>query len=178
MKLKIIYVLSWILQKGNGPESCHQMCCDRGFETKRERRVERCKCKFHWCCFVQCEECYRDVEVSTCKWARWPDVFFSLKQKHNFRHSLFKEELRNSLVLKIIVPKIQHIPPEEKPFQIAERASDVPPKSLFCKVPVFSKRSKVNSTTYYTVSEKKSSKFPITLKEKNSQILSTFFHHK
>jgi len=53
--------------KGNGPESCHQMCCDRGFETKRERRVERCKCKFHWCCFVQCEECYRDVEVSTCK---------------------------------------------------------------------------------------------------------------
>jgi len=51
---------------GKGPESCETMCCDRGFVTRREKRVERCKCKFHWCCFVQCEECYREVEVSTC----------------------------------------------------------------------------------------------------------------
>jgi len=51
---------------GDGPESCDAMCCDRGHTTTKERRVERCKCKFHWCCFVQCEECYREVEVSTC----------------------------------------------------------------------------------------------------------------
>lgn len=51
---------------GNGPESCAEMCCDRGHTKRTERRVERCKCKFHWCCFVQCEECYREVEVSTC----------------------------------------------------------------------------------------------------------------
>ena len=55
-------------QIGNGPESCAEMCCDRGHTKRTERRVERCKCKFHWCCFVQCEECYREVEVSTCNW--------------------------------------------------------------------------------------------------------------
>ena len=56
----------FLFQNGEGPESCDAMCCDRGYKTVREKRVERCKCKFHWCCFVQCEECYREVEVSTC----------------------------------------------------------------------------------------------------------------
>ena len=60
-------------------------------------------------------------------------VFFSLKQKHNFRHSLFKEELRNSLVLKIIVPKIQHIPPEEKPSKLQSEPATFPPKVFSVK---------------------------------------------
>lgn len=58
-----------ILQRSPGIDGCDQMCCDRGYNTRMERRVERCKCKFHWCCFVHCEECFREVEVSTCKWA-------------------------------------------------------------------------------------------------------------
>ena len=62
------YVFLLFQNAGKGPESCETMCCDRGFVTRREKRVERCKCKFHWCCFVQCEECYREVEVSTCNW--------------------------------------------------------------------------------------------------------------
>eukprot|EP00096_Caligus_rogercresseyi_P009534 TRINITY_DN3244_c0_g1_i2.p1 TRINITY_DN3244_c0_g1~~TRINITY_DN3244_c0_g1_i2.p1 ORF type:complete len:100 (+),score=23.94 TRINITY_DN3244_c0_g1_i2:166-465(+) len=47
-------------------QGCNFMCCNRGFETRLEKRVERCKCKFHWCCYVECEECFREVKVSTC----------------------------------------------------------------------------------------------------------------
>lgn len=56
----------FVFQRSSGIDGCDLMCCNRGYATKRERRTERCKCKFHWCCFVECEECYREVEVSTC----------------------------------------------------------------------------------------------------------------
>ena len=49
-----------------GIDGCELMCCNRGYTTRKEKRVERCKCKFHWCCFVECEECVREVEVSVC----------------------------------------------------------------------------------------------------------------
>ena len=46
--------------------SCAQMCCGRGYTTMKTKIKERCKCKFHWCCYVECEECVRDVQISTC----------------------------------------------------------------------------------------------------------------
>lgn len=49
-----------------GIDGCDLLCCNRGYTTRRERRTERCKCKFHWCCYVECEECVRDVQISTC----------------------------------------------------------------------------------------------------------------
>ena len=61
------FILFFGLQRSPGIDGCELMCCNRGYTTRREKRVERCKCKFHWCCFVQCEECVREVEVSVCK---------------------------------------------------------------------------------------------------------------
>ncbi|XP_023320891.1 protein Wnt-4 [Eurytemora carolleeae] len=49
-----------------GIDGCDLLCCSRGYTTRRERRVERCKCKFHWCCYVECEECVRELQISTC----------------------------------------------------------------------------------------------------------------
>ena len=56
----------FLLQKSKGIDGCDLLCCNRGYTTRRERRTERCKCKFHWCCYVECEECVRDVQISTC----------------------------------------------------------------------------------------------------------------
>ncbi|XP_054164169.1 protein Wnt-16-like [Oppia nitens] len=50
-----------------GPESCNLLCCGRGYNTQIFRQVERCQCRFHWCCFVTCSVCEQMVEVYTCK---------------------------------------------------------------------------------------------------------------
>lgn len=47
-------------------EGCDTLCCGRGYETKTEKVLERCDCKFYWCCFVKCRECERDVEKNYC----------------------------------------------------------------------------------------------------------------
>jgi len=47
-------------------DGCDLLCCNRGYRSHRERRAERCMCKFHWCCSVQCKTCLREVEVHTC----------------------------------------------------------------------------------------------------------------
>ena len=50
-----------------GTDGCELMCCGRGFATARRRVAERCRCKFHWCCRVECQTCVRTVETNTCK---------------------------------------------------------------------------------------------------------------
>lgn len=48
-------------------DGCELMCCGRGYITRQEVHVERCSCKFHWCCYVRCQNCRKRVEVSACK---------------------------------------------------------------------------------------------------------------
>ncbi|KAM9032795.1 protein Wnt-4 [Sminthopsis crassicaudata] len=48
-------------------DGCELLCCGRGFHTAEVEVVERCSCKFHWCCFVKCRHCHRLVETHTCR---------------------------------------------------------------------------------------------------------------
>lgn len=50
-----------------GVGSCSSMCCGRGYNLVKERRVEKCQCKFLWCCKVECKECHSEEWISTCK---------------------------------------------------------------------------------------------------------------
>ena len=69
---------------------CSSLCCGRGYVTSLREQVERCHCKYIWCCTVisekfshrhylskltdlfflnqvECQTCRRKVEVHTCK---------------------------------------------------------------------------------------------------------------
>lgn len=50
-----------------GMDGCRLMCCGRGYNTYRTVVHERCQCKFHWCCYVKCKTCKREVDVHSCK---------------------------------------------------------------------------------------------------------------
>lgn len=50
-----------------GMDGCSLLCCGRGYNTKKIVMRERCECKFHWCCRVDCNTCVRTVELYTCK---------------------------------------------------------------------------------------------------------------
>ncbi|KAG7159279.1 Wnt-16-like, partial [Homarus americanus] len=39
----------------------------RGYNTQVVKYVERCHCKFVWCCHVKCKTCVTNVDVHTCK---------------------------------------------------------------------------------------------------------------
>lgn len=54
------------LQTSKAIDGCDLLCCNRGYRTHRERRAERCMCKFHWCCSVHCKTCLREVDIHTC----------------------------------------------------------------------------------------------------------------
>lgn len=55
------------LRQSEGMDGCNLMCCGRGYNTFKQKLVERCNCKFYWCCFVKCKTCERIVDVTTCK---------------------------------------------------------------------------------------------------------------
>ena len=51
-----------------GMDGCELMCCGRGYDQYKAQIVERCHCKFHWCCYVKCKRCTKIVDQFVCKW--------------------------------------------------------------------------------------------------------------
>ena len=47
-------------------DGCDLLCCGRGYMTRKVKLVERCKCKFHWCCVVKCKQCERILDEHVC----------------------------------------------------------------------------------------------------------------
>ncbi|RXN18448.1 Wingless-type MMTV integration site member 2Bb [Labeo rohita] len=50
-----------------GTDGCEVMCCGRGYDTTRIKRITKCECKFKWCCAVECKDCEESVDIHTCK---------------------------------------------------------------------------------------------------------------
>ncbi|XP_057374199.1 protein Wnt-16-like [Daphnia carinata] len=54
-------------KNSTGSDSCDLLCCGRGYNTQVVRHVERCFCRFVWCCQVKCKTCVTMLDVHTCK---------------------------------------------------------------------------------------------------------------
>ena len=50
-----------------GMDGCGLLCCGRGYNSQRVTLKERCHCRFHWCCYVECKTCTKEVDLHTCK---------------------------------------------------------------------------------------------------------------
>nr|CAD7199107.1 unnamed protein product [Timema douglasi] len=50
-----------------GTDGCDLMCCGRGYNTHQYTKTWQCHCKFHWCCYVNCDTCSERTEEYTCK---------------------------------------------------------------------------------------------------------------
>ncbi|XP_023240364.1 protein Wnt-11b-like [Centruroides sculpturatus] len=50
-----------------GTDGCDSMCCGRGYRTMVEKRVVQCRCKYHWCCYVECQRCETEVKLHLCR---------------------------------------------------------------------------------------------------------------
>nr|AMY96433.1 Wnt6 [Eupentacta fraudatrix] len=45
---------------------CDILCCGRGATTYEIQRSEPCRCRFHWCCDVECDTCNRTQVIHVC----------------------------------------------------------------------------------------------------------------
>ena len=54
---------------------CDNLCCDHGYETFTLEVAKLCKCKFIWCCKVECGTCYITETRYRCRDQPDADVF-------------------------------------------------------------------------------------------------------
>ncbi|NP_001161676.1 wingless-type MMTV integration site family, member 6 precursor [Saccoglossus kowalevskii] len=45
---------------------CDQLCCGRGYKEETITVTENCKCRFHWCCVVNCDTCTTKKTIHKC----------------------------------------------------------------------------------------------------------------
>lgn len=50
-----------------GLEGCGLMCCGRGYRTFNIKDKHNCRCKFQWCCEVNCDTCDVISTTHRCK---------------------------------------------------------------------------------------------------------------
>lgn len=49
-----------------GMDNCSSLCCGRGYNVVKQKRVEKCNCRFQWCCYVICENCTINEWITVC----------------------------------------------------------------------------------------------------------------
>ncbi|KAK6196325.1 hypothetical protein SNE40_001571 [Patella caerulea] len=50
-----------------GSGGCDVMCCGRGYDSFKMEVMERCECKYYWCCYVKCKTCVKTLNLSKCR---------------------------------------------------------------------------------------------------------------
>ncbi|XP_062574103.1 protein Wnt-11b-2-like [Saccostrea cucullata] len=51
----------------SGWGGCDAMCCGRGYRSFTKKIVERCECKYYWCCYVKCKTCEKTLHLNVCR---------------------------------------------------------------------------------------------------------------
>ncbi|KAL7063165.1 hypothetical protein AAHC03_01983 [Spirometra sp. Aus1] len=54
------------LLRDNTMDRCQVLCCGRGYRTYTREVEEKCFCRFHWCCKIECQKCYKQEEFHVC----------------------------------------------------------------------------------------------------------------
>lgn len=48
-------------------DGCDLMCCNGNYRTVKEKVERQCNCRFIYCCRVECQTCFYEVESSYCR---------------------------------------------------------------------------------------------------------------